>query len=106
MIKKTYVVVRWRNTARDTHLNVAHHRAEQHAKLQVRKLFANAPMPTSTERLVRTFRALANGTKPIINLLAILISVLIKRFLSLALWVNPPTWDPFPGLEPQRFIHL
>lgn len=103
---KTYVVVRWRNTTWDAHLNAAHHSGEHYAKLQVRELFADAPMSTSTERLVRTFRALANGTKPIINLLAVFIRVLLKRFLCLALWVRPPTRHPFSRLEPQRFIHL
>ena len=103
---RTYVVVRWWNTTRDAHLNVAHHRGDHYSQLQVRELFPDTPMPTSAERLIWTFRALANSTKPIINFLAILVSVLLKRCLCLTLWVRPPTRYPRVGLEPQRFIHL
>jgi len=88
------------------HLNIAHHRSDQHAELQVRELFPDAPMPTSTERLIRTVRTFAHRTETVINLLPILVSILPECLLSLALWVRPATRDPLLGFVPQPFVGL
>ena len=103
---RTYMVVGRGNPTRDAHLNVAHHRTDHHAKLQIRELFPDAPMPTGTERLVRTLRALAHRTETVIDLLPILVSILIERLLSLALWVRPATRNPLLGFVPHRFVDL
>src|SRR5579863_2196408 len=103
---RTHMVVRSGDPTRDAHLNVAHHRSDQHAELQVRELFPDAPMPTGAEWLVRTVRALTHRTETVINLLPILVSIFVKRLLSLALWVCPTTRDPLLGFEPQRFVDL
>ncbi len=100
------MVVRLGNPTRDAHLNVAHHRTDQHAELQVRERFPDTSMPTGTKRLVRTLRALAHCTESVIDLLPIFVRVLLKRLLSLALWVNPAIRDPLLGFDPQRFIDL
>src|SRR5712675_1775034 len=103
---RTYMVIWWGNTTRNTHLDAAHYRRDQRAKLQIRELFPDAPMPTSTEWLVRTLRALAHRTEPIIDLLPVLVRVLSKRLLSLALRIRPATRYPFLRFEPQRLVDL
>ena len=92
------------NSTRDAHLDVAHHRADHHAK--IRELFPDAQMPTGTERLVWTLRALAHRTKTVIDLLPILVGILLERLLSLTLWVRPATRDPSLGFMPQHFVDL
>jgi len=77
----------------------------QDAELHVRELFPYAPIPTGTERLVRTLRALVHCTESVIDLL-IFVRALFKRLLSLALWVGPATRDPLLGFDPQCFVDL
>lgn len=103
---RTHMVVRSGNPTRDPHLNIAHHRSDQHAELQVRELFTDAPMPTSTERLVRAVRTLAHRTETVIDLLPILVGILPECLLRLSLWVRPATRDPLLGFVPQPLIGL
>jgi hypothetical protein len=69
-------------------------------------LLADTSMPAGPERLVRAFRAFADGAEPVVDLLATFIRICVVCLRRRALRVTPTCWVPFCRLLPYSGVDL
>lgn len=87
-------------------LEIPHKHTDDATQLNVGKLLSNAPMSTSTERLISTLGTLADFTKPVINRLAANVLVLVESLLGNTFRIRPTRGVPFGGVLPDAGVHL
>lgn len=101
----TYPVV-MRGHFIDLDLKMTDQHADDRAQLDIRKLLADATMPSSTKRLIHALGTLRDSAKPIVDLLACGVLVHVKRLLRDTLGVGPAGRLPVSRGLPYARVHL